>query len=305
MMIVYHDNGRIPFFKECFAASGVRQVPLYRSLTLRSIELRVRHGVIPRGILYADPKCPPDDGTIIVFDATVVPGYFHWLSKRYPDKRLILWMWNPLPSSDRIELLPERVEVWSYSERDCERFGLRSNTTFYFDNVAALAKAEPHRPWPEHPRALFLGRPKSRRSRIEALGRELEAAGAQVELDFKTNKGAPGGVDPSVPYPETLDALRAADVLLDIYEDPGAGLSLRAMEALFWNRKLITDHERIERCDFFDPANIYLLGRDERSLEEFLATPPVPVEAGIRNRYLLSNWLKRFDEPAEQRTGAM
>ena len=67
------------------------------------------------------------------------------------------------------------------------------------------------------------------------------------------------------------------------------------MEALFWNKKLVTNHARIERCDFFDPANVYLLGHEERTLADFLATPPSPVDATVRDRYLLSNRLKRFD----------
>ena len=67
------------------------------------------------------------------------------------------------------------------------------------------------------------------------------------------------------------------------------GAMLRSREAAL----LAVENLRPE--DFYDPANIYVLGRDKRSFREFVNCPPEPVDPEIRDNYLLSNWLKRFD----------
>ncbi len=90
--------------------------------------------------------------------------------------------------------------------------------------------------------------------------------------------------------------MKEADILLDYYIYPAAGLSLRAMEALFFGKKLISNNLEILESDFYNPANIYVLDHDARSLREFVDCPLEPVDPAIRDRYLLSNWLKRFDE---------
>ena len=91
--------------------------------------------------------------------------------------------------------------------------------------------------------------------------------------------------------------MKGADILLDYYNDPDAGLSLRPMEALFFGKKLITNNRTILDMDFYRPDNVYVLDQDPRSFEEFFACEYKPVPAGVRDRYLLSNWLKRFDRP--------
>ena len=52
---------------------------------------------------------------------------------------------------------------------------------------------------------------------------------------------------------------------------------------------------RYLESDFYSPANIYVLDHDKRSLKEFLDCQIELVAPEIRDRYLLSNWLKRFD----------
>ena len=98
-----------------------------------------------------------------------------------------------------------------------------------------------------------------------------------------------------LPYKQVIERVKDADVLLDYTIKPSTGLSLRCMESLFFGKKLITNNKTILKADFYNPLNIYVLGEDERDLRQFLNDSAAVVDDGIRDRYLLSNWMKRFD----------
>ena len=295
-MIVYFDNGSWPLLRDCFKESGVRHVTPYRSFAFHLADSITCGKFCLRGYKYTNP-IGPDDDTIIVFDTKVPTDYLIWLCRKYPNRRIVLWFWNPVQNARRIDLIPHKVELWSYSKHDCERFRMRHNTRFYFDSVAQRAAQEPARPWPDTPKALFIGRVKHREQAVLALKEQLERAGASVELHLMLDRAhALGSYERPMPYPETIPLLQSSDVLIDIYDDPTAGLSLRVMESIFWNKKLVTDNIQVADEPFYYPRNIYVLGSDTRDLREFLAEPPVPVSPEIRDYYLLSNWLKRFDE---------
>ena len=71
--------------------------------------------------------------TIIINDAMMTVDYLRWIKENNPEARLIFWYWNNI--TERV-IQPEVVkplgyELWSYSERDCEKYGLQYNTTFY------------------------------------------------------------------------------------------------------------------------------------------------------------------------------
>ena len=296
-MIVYYDNGNKPLLRDCFIESGLRHATPYGSHVLQLIDERTHRHVLPRSVAFQDPCCPEDDDKIIVFDTKIPASYLDWLCKRYPGKRVILWYWNPVANPHRFDQLRNRIELWSYSQLDCARLGMRYNTQLYFDSVAQLAAAEPTKPWPEHPRALFWGREKGREGIVGSLVEELARLGSATEVHMVRNRFTDREHrEAPTPYRETIPSLRAADILVDLYASPQVGPSLRVMEALFWNKKLITNNPRAKTLDFYDPRNIFVLGEETRSLEAFLSLPPVPVDPALRDHYLLSNWLRRFDE---------
>ena len=298
-MIIYYDLRPTPLFKQMFEASGVGHVNHYRSkLSMYAMRHRIGRR-IPRSMIYSRPAFKDGDDKIIVFDSYASVRQLEWLHSEYPDKRIILWFWNVINNVDWLHHIPTFVEMWSYSATEAERFGIGHNTQFFFDCLAQEALESRMAPPVERtPRAFFIGRDKGRGDEIRAIGRELEEAGLDVELDIVPDiSGKLRALrEHLVPYRKVIDRVKEADILVDYVGRPDAGLSLRSMESIFFGKKLVTNNHEIEHADFYDPANIYLLGRDERSLAEFAACPMVPIADEIRDQYLLSNWLKRFDE---------
>ena len=303
-MIIYHDLRPCPLFKPYFEASGVSHANHFLSkniMMLCGVLAKIPPLIkrIPLKYIYTDPVCEPDDNKIIVFDTHSTPRYLDWLYRRHRDKRIILWFWNPEKDMKRYMHMRDRVECWSYCERDARKYGIRYNTQFYFDCLAKEADECPPPPADQPPRALFVGREKGREEQLRALGESLTEIG--VVPDFRliyppTAKVFASLRENLIPYREVVDAVKASQIIIDLYTDPDAGLSLRAMEALFFRKKMITNRPLMRNEDFYDSRNIYILGEESRTLKEFLDEPYAAPDPAIRDRYLLSNWLKRFDE---------
>ena len=296
-MIYYFDLHKTKVFGPMFKASGVIHRNPFRGIaSMYALNTRFAYK-LPGSFFYPRPVFTGDDDKIIVFDTYSSPHLFDWLSETYKDKRIILWYWNTVETNGLKKQLPARVETWSFSKADCAEYGMRYNTQFYFDCLARDAAESRKQGLSQHPRAFFFGRDKGRSEILEDLKRRLEKEGVEVDLEI----AAPflGRMhfyrEPLLPYRKVVDLVKKSDILLDYSNDPDNGLTLRAMEALFFGKKLITNNLEILDADFYDPANIYVLGRDKRSFREFVNCPPEPVDPEIRDNYLLSNWLKRFD----------
>ena len=295
-MIVYHDSGSHSLFREYFIKSGVNCMPLWRNYPARFIYRKMRTHV-PKAMVFNVPKPSQTDNKIIVFDTNVTPPYLYWLCNHYPDKRIILWYWNPVNGNNAFELFPRRVEIWSYSPSDCERYGFKYNSQFYFDCIAEQQAKNYGRGYTQ-PTVCFIGREKGRKEPIIKIKEMLEQNGIRTDFHFMKD-GVPKNrfEEPLMAYTSVINMISNCDTLLDFTLRDETGLSLRPMEAMFFGKKLITNQRSIARYDFYRKENIYILGEEDRSIQEFLNTPGVEIEPEIRDFYLLSNWLKRFDQP--------
>ena len=296
-MIIYYDLRKKAIFREAFRNSGVVQKNHFRSIATMLV-MKTRFGKrIPGFLVYSGPGANCKENTVIVFDSYTTSRYLRWLCRKWPDKRIILWLWNPVPTPEWLKRVPPGVEVWTYSEKDSVVYGLKHNTQFFFDCFAEDAAQHRGRECSSPLTAVFVGRDKGRKEVLHSLAATLEKAGIDVRMKIVPRPERRPKVlnEELITYPEIIEQVKEADILLDYSTDPDAGLSLRTMEALFYGKKLITNSREILRADFYDPANIYVLEEDTRSMEEFLSIPAVPVEPAVRDRYLLSNWLKRFD----------
>lgn len=74
-----------------------------------------------------------------------------------------------------------------------------------------------------------------------------------------------------------------------------AGMTLRTLEAVFLNKKLITNSKDIVNTPIYSPNNIYVIGNDEpRSIKEFLETPMTPLPSSIVRNYNIEHWIEQF-----------
>ncbi len=81
-------------------------------------------------------------------------------------------------------------------------------------------------------------------------------------------------------------------IILDIQHPNQIGLTMRTIEMIGMNKKLITTNQSIKEYDFFNPDNILVVDRNKVEIPTaFLNTQYIPVPEHIYENYSLKNWI--------------
>lgn len=92
---------------------------------------------------------------------------------------------------------------------------------------------------------------------------------------------------------EIGDVFSKSKVIIDYAHHNQAGLTMRCIEALGANKKLITNNKNIEKYDFYDSSNILILsGNTIHIPNDFFDTPYKPLDSSVYNRYSIAGWLE-------------
>lgn len=82
-----------------------------------------------------------------------------------------------------------------------------------------------------------------------------------------------------------------AKVIIDLMRENQYGLSFRVFEAMAMEKKIITDNEKIQQYDFYNPQNILVLNKDFSNLARaFFETHYHPLPKEIYEKYTIEKW---------------
>jgi hypothetical protein len=112
------------------------------------------------------------------------------------------------------------------------------------------------------------------------------------EVQFKDVKFA------SLSKEKTTEIISKSKVVIDIEHIEQKGLTMRTLEMLGANKKIITTNKEIRKYDFYDPNNIYLIDRNNILIEPiFFESGFNPINQEIYNKYSITQWIKTiFDD---------
>lgn len=75
------------------------------------------------------------------------------------------------------------------------------------------------------------------------------------------------------------------------------GITLRVLESLFFEKKLITNNINIINCEFYNKNNIFIINKDNLDdLNDFLKSEYKKIDKKIINYFDYESWLNRFFE---------
>ncbi len=296
--ILIYDS--VKYFVPYFFEKGLPAYPLFRELPLFVRLLRKLYFIfgLPKNTWYAGWKNELHNAEKIIIFSTQYNDVLNYIKLVAPHVRVIYWYWNPAFRSADPNSLPDKLcEKWSFDKNDCERYKMRYNTTFYFDNIKLpVNKSEFD--------VVFLGADKGRRAALNSINNELSVIGIKPYfyiVDDNAGKRGYEGQFPAVDYGRYLEMISKSAAILDYIQEGQTGLTLRPMEALFFKKKLITNDQSITQFDFYNSDNIFIIGVDDmKNLRRFLKTPYQPVASEILSRYDVGNWINRFDGQLNQ-----
>ncbi|MCO6504937.1 MAG: hypothetical protein J6568_05925 [Snodgrassella sp.] len=110
-------------------------------------------------------------------------------------------------------------------------------------------------------------------------------------------------ISENISYKENLQHINKADILIDIVNPVHQGLSFRVFEALYYEKKLITNNTQVKNYDFYHPNNILIWNTKEdlKNIAVFLTKPYVTINTKIVEKYSFANWIKNIlDTPPFQ-----
>lgn len=222
-------------------------------------------------------------GDQVIASAYTQPALFHAIVDTVREGVSVhLWMWNPVKDNPRFvyginEIKKFGVECHSFDEDDCKKYGMQLHDSFY--NMHASAKQEQI-----DTDFYFLGAAKDRGDAVINAEKAL--------TDYKTLFVMPSHPSEYITYAENIRNIMRSRCIVEILQEKQHDMTLRPLEAIAFRKKLLTNNPTIVEYPFYNPQNIFVLGKDDiKQLPAFLSSPFVDVEERIVERYDVNTWI--------------
>lgn len=206
-----------------------------------------------------------------------------YIRKKNKKCKIVMYFWNNINEVYEKHLQDKNIdEFWTFDKNDAKKYNMKYNPQFYTKDIKLETNSQEFD-------ILFLGRAKNRKNEIIALKNKLEQQNLKCKFIIIEDE------KDYIEYEKYLDLISKSKCILDYNEKGQVGLTLRPMEALFFNKKLITNNSDIKNYDFYNPKNIFIL--EENKIEEisqFINTPNEKIDENIINNYDFNLFVEKF-----------
>ncbi len=208
-----------------------------------------------------------------------------YIKKKNRNSKIIMFFLNVINDSYKVIFNDKNIdEFWTFDKNDAKKYNIHYNPQFYSNEIVLNDKKIKND-------ILYIGRDKGRKRELINIKNDCEKKGIITNFYIiQSEKNY-------LPYDECLNMIAESKCILDYNQSTQIGLSLRPLEALFFEKKLITNNTDIVNYDFYNPDNIFIIGQDDdNNLKNFLDKPYKKVDKKIVNYYDYKSWIKRFEE---------
>lgn len=241
-----------------------------------------------------------DCDKIIIFDNGYQPGMEKYITKHAPEHcKIYLFYWNPILDKRnlfKIKKFRFPENIYSYDYANCEQYDLKFIPSFYLKTWADQFEKTDVRT----NKIIFLGHDKGRKDKLYTLYYKFISAniipdirivgGGNSADDFLTSQHF------KISYSDYCGQMNECGIILDIVQGNQSGITLRVLESIFFQKKLITNNSSLYKYDFYSSGNILLLS-DKTSIQElkdFVKKPMAQYTENILDKYEFKNWVKNF-----------
>ncbi|MGY0038960.1 hypothetical protein [Pedobacter sp. NJ-S-72] len=230
------------------------------------------------------------------------------LKEAFPKAKSILYMWDSFKNrKQNLELLPLFTSKFTFDPHDAAKYGLKLRPLFYTDAYSQKETKEIHYDF------LFVGTAHS--DRYTFVKKLLDANGIKnfklyfylsskllflfkrlFDRSFKLVKYKDVSFK-SLSHSDISGFMSESKVVLDINHPNQIGLTMRTLETLGVQRKLVTTNKDILKYDFYNEANILLIDRENPKIDgAFFESPFLPSDSGTMFKYSIGGWTSEIFE---------
>lgn len=258
--------------------------------------------------IVAETAARDYDLVLIVNGKVATPDFVRQLRDAHPRARFVLYLWDAVSLYPHVVDLADEVDAaYSFDDRDCrEHPRLRPLPLFHTPDVARVASSEAS---VRYDLANVCTVHENRYHVLRKLLPALEKARFSVfswlylhPLQYAWNllkvpafrQVAPGWFRfKSLPVRAWLKVLAESKAVLDINHEAQAGLTIRTIEALGANRRIVTTNSAVTGYDFYAPDAVFVLDPDApdlAALRGFLDASWAGFDPTLRARYGVDAW---------------
>ncbi len=242
---------------------------------------------------------------IIVFSSPLLGNeIFTWIRKQgwlgrliiyYRDSQSVKWIKKGC-RVEEIRRLNINVELWTFDRADARNYGMRYNPQFYFNNFNHKVEDILYD-------AVYVGASRGRVHKIDSLYDSLKSRGLKLKFIIQGGvvnnlKGKEGVryIHRRLDYNDVINLNSKSKCIIEIMNEGQIGVTLRTMESLFMERKLITDNVDVLNMDIYHPDNVFVIGFDSMdNFDKWILKPYRKVDDAIKNEYTAESWIRKFD----------
>lgn len=249
------------------------------------------------------------DYILFITPEAITREAFISLKEAQPTAKFILYMWDSLRNkrsnvNDILGLFDKR---FSFDKKDClsSKWEMHYRPLFFLNEYSDIKLTTPR----EY-ELLFIGTIHSDRHRILMQLREycktnklnffcymfLPSRLLYFYRSIRHKSIRQAGIDAFEYKPlskrDVIALMERSNVVVDIEHPNQSGLTIRTIEVLGAQRKLITTNEDIVNYDFYNPQNILLIDRHSLKIDlNFFRSQVIPVEPEIYMKYSIDGWI--------------
>ncbi|WP_024293401.1 hypothetical protein [Lacrimispora indolis] len=236
----------------------------------------------------------------IIFDQAFSLSIVKIIRQFNSNVNIHIYLWNPtfkdISIVKKLKKVSTFTHVCSFDKSDCEKYGFTFSPMIY-DFNAFKEKAVKF----EYD-VIFVGYLKNRVNMLTEIYNQLKAADVKnyfyvldnnnntETVPFELKKGY-------LDYRVYRNLMLSSKAVLDIVQDGQIGLTIRTMETICFEKKLITNNKDIMNYDFYNSNNIFVIGVDSLdNLTSFINTPFEKINEEIIRKYNFVDWVKSFSD---------
>lgn len=196
--------------------------------------------------------------------------------------RIIYWYWNMVDDlSTPTKVRDANVEYWTFDKNDAQKYGMNLNIQYYCPIAVKKVKASSD--------IYYVGHDHGRSNKIRKFQKQVEQYNLKTDFDLIPDHGD------LIPYNEVCKRISKSRAILEINQSAQVGYTLRTMESLFMEKKLITDNPAIKEVSFYNPNNIFIWdGSNAKDIPNFLSTEYDTAVNKYKKDYDVFAWFDNF-----------
>lgn len=259
---------------------------------IRSLRLKLNNKAILDYYDYSFLDNISDDDIIILFDCMCQQNVMDEIERRCALNRKILYYWNPLSEQKHKSINYNGWEVWTFDPSDAKKFNLKYAGQFVDDILLSQVPLGNSYNYD----LCFVGIDKGRFVHLRILMADLND---KLRLNFRLVSPLKSLYNKEyskrIPYIKCIEEEMSSKAILEYAQKGQIGLTLRAVESIYLQRKLVTNNSKIKNYSFYTPNNTFILQNDEtEGLVEFMERPLEFYSEETRTFYSFSSWLDRI-----------